>query len=162
LCVALLAEQAQRLGPLAAALAGLVARSPLPVELRASAERAAPMIEAAIYFTVTEALTNIAKHAHATWASDTVDAADGALVAEVVADGLEAVGGTSVESAPASGTRETAGADDPDPHSGYLGSGGPVRSRTAGVAPEPLKRGATWPQGSSRSTSGRNTVGVWS
>jgi signal transduction histidine kinase len=109
---------------LAAALAGLVARSPVPVELRVSAERAAPIIEAAIYFTVAEALTNIAKHAHATRASVTVDAADGALVAEVrddgdggarttagsglrgLADRLEAVGGTlSVESPPARGTR---------------------------------------------------------
>jgi signal transduction histidine kinase len=109
---------------LAVALAGLVARSPLPVELRVSAERAAPTIEAAIYFTVAEALTNIAKHAHATRASVTVDAADGALVAEVLDDGdggasttagsglrgladrLEAVGGTlTVESPPARGTR---------------------------------------------------------
>jgi signal transduction histidine kinase len=104
---------------LAAALAGLVARSPLPVELRVSAERAAPTVEAAIYFTVAEALTNITKHAHATRVSVTVGATDGALVAEIVDDGvggarptarsglrgladrMEAVGGTlSVESPP--------------------------------------------------------------
>ncbi len=109
---------------LAAALAGLVARSPLAVELRVSPERAAPSVEAAIYFTVAEALTNIAKHAHATRASVTIDAADGALVAEVLDDGvggarttagsglrgladrLEAVGGTlSIESPPGGGTR---------------------------------------------------------
>jgi signal transduction histidine kinase len=109
---------------LAAALAGLVARSPLPVELRMSAERAAPTVEAAIYFTVAEALTNITKHAHATRVSVTVGATDGALVAEIVDDGvggarptarsglrgladrMEAVGGTlSVESPPGGGTR---------------------------------------------------------
>ena len=73
---------------LAPALAGLVARAPLPVELRVSPERAAPIVEAAIYFTVAEALTNITKHAHATRASVTVDATDGALVAEIVDDGV--------------------------------------------------------------------------
>jgi signal transduction histidine kinase len=109
---------------LATALAGLVARSPLPVELRVTPERAPPTVETAIYFTVAEALTNITKHAHATRASVTVDATDGALVAEIVDDGvggarptagsglcgltdrMEAVGGTlSVESPPAGGTR---------------------------------------------------------
>ena len=107
---------------LATALAGLVARSPLPVELRVSPERSAPAVEAAIYFTVAEALTNISKHAHATRASVTVDATDGMLVAEIVDDGIggarpgsglrglvdrmEAVGGTlSVESPPGRGTR---------------------------------------------------------
>jgi signal transduction histidine kinase len=109
---------------LAAALPGLAARSPIPVELRVTAQRAARPVEAAIYFTVAEALTNIAKHAHATKASVTVDAADGALIAEVADDGvggasttggsglvglgdrLEAVGGTlSVDSPPGRGTR---------------------------------------------------------
>jgi signal transduction histidine kinase len=109
---------------LAPALAGLVARSPLPVELRVSPERAAATAEAAIYYTVAEALTNVTKHAHATRASVTVGATDGALVAEVLDDGvggarptagsglrgladrMEAVGGTlSVESPPGGGTR---------------------------------------------------------
>jgi signal transduction histidine kinase len=109
---------------LAAALAGVVTRSPVPVELRVSSERAAPTVEAALYFTVAEALTNIAKHAHATCASVTVDVADGMLVAEIADDGvggarttagsglrgladrLEAVGGAlSVESSPGRGTR---------------------------------------------------------
>jgi signal transduction histidine kinase len=108
---------------LAAALAALVARSPVPVKLRVTPQRAAPTVEAAIYFTIAEALTNIAKHAHATRASVTVDASDPVLVAEILDDGvggahttgsglrgfadrLEAVGGTlEVESPPGRGTR---------------------------------------------------------
>jgi signal transduction histidine kinase len=109
---------------LAAALRDLAARSPIPVELRVTPQRAARTVEAAIYFTVAEALTNIAKHAHASRASVTVEAADGALIADVADDGvggasttsgsglsgladrLEAVGGTmSVDSPPGRGTR---------------------------------------------------------
>jgi len=43
--------------------------SPLPVELRVTSERAAHAVEAAIYFTVAEALTNVARHAQATRAA---------------------------------------------------------------------------------------------
>jgi signal transduction histidine kinase len=74
---------------LAAALKVLVARSQLPVELRAPHERVAPAAEAAIYFTVAEALTNVAKHAHATHAR----VQGGTLTAQVADDG---VGGASV------------------------------------------------------------------
>jgi PAS domain S-box-containing protein len=77
---------------LAAALEGLVARSPVPVDLRVARERLAPDVEAAVYFTVAEALTNVAKYAQATLARVHIDIADGALVAEVADDG---VGGAS-------------------------------------------------------------------
>ena len=73
---------------LAAALEGLARRSPLPVELRVNCERVAPAVETAIYFTVAEALTNVAKHAQATGARVTVELADGSLVAEIADDGL--------------------------------------------------------------------------
>ena len=73
---------------LAAALEGLAARSPLPVELQLTPERVAPVAETATYFTVAEALTNIAKHAQATSASVTVEIADGAVVAEIADDGI--------------------------------------------------------------------------
>ena len=73
---------------LAAAVAGLVTRSPLPVELHVTDERLAPTIEAAIYFTVAEALTNVAKHARATLASVHVDVEDGTVVASVADDGV--------------------------------------------------------------------------
>jgi signal transduction histidine kinase len=78
---------------LAAGLDVLVARSPVPVELRAPRERVALAAEAAIYFTVAEALTNVAKHAHANRARVHVDAREGTLTAEVADDG---VGGASV------------------------------------------------------------------
>src|SRR5262245_24889144 len=49
-----------------AALSGLVARAPLPVRLRVDVPRpASPTVEAVAYFIVSEALTNVAKHAQA-------------------------------------------------------------------------------------------------
>jgi signal transduction histidine kinase len=82
---------------LAAALEGLVARSPLPITLQVTRQRVAPAAEAAIYFTVAEALTNVVKHARATLASVDVDVHDATLVAEIADNG---VGGAS----PASGS----------------------------------------------------------
>ena len=78
---------------LAAALEVLAARTPVPVELRAPQERVAPAAEAAIYFTVAEALTNVAKHAQATRAYVHVDVQGGTLTARVADDG---VGGATV------------------------------------------------------------------
>jgi signal transduction histidine kinase len=77
---------------LAAALESLACRSPLPVALRVTPERVGAAVETAIYFTVAETLTNVARHAHATHATVTIEIADGALVAEVADDG---VGGAS-------------------------------------------------------------------
>jgi signal transduction histidine kinase len=49
-----------------AALSGIVARAPLPVRLRVDvAGRCSPSVEAIAYFVVSEALTNVAKHARA-------------------------------------------------------------------------------------------------
>ena len=108
---------------LAAALDGLVARSPIPVDVRVAPERAAPAVEAALYFTIAEALTNVAKYAQATKAAITIEVEDGTLVAEVTDDGvggasmaagsglrgledrLDAIGGTlTVHSRPGKGT----------------------------------------------------------
>jgi signal transduction histidine kinase len=56
-----------------AALSGLAARAPLPVRLRVDVPRpASPSVEAVAYFIVSEALTNVAKHAQATRAEVTV------------------------------------------------------------------------------------------
>jgi signal transduction histidine kinase len=73
---------------LAAALESLVVRSPVPVELRATQVAGAPAAEAAIYFTVAEALANVAKHAHASVARVHVEIESGALTAEIEDDGV--------------------------------------------------------------------------
>ncbi len=57
-----------------AALSGIAARAPLPVRLRVTvADRAPPAVEAVAYFVVSEALTNVAKHANATTVDVTVE-----------------------------------------------------------------------------------------
>jgi signal transduction histidine kinase len=75
-------------GGLAAALEDLAARSPLPIELRVPRERVAPAVEAAIYFTIAEALTNVAKHAHASHVQVNVDIAGATVAAEIADDGV--------------------------------------------------------------------------
>ena len=73
---------------LATALQGVAARAEVPVELRVSRDRLEPEVETAIYFTVSEALANVAEHARATQAMVAVWHAGGAVLAEVVDDGV--------------------------------------------------------------------------
>jgi signal transduction histidine kinase len=71
-----------------AALSGIAANAPLPVRLRVDAgARCAPAIEAVAYFVVSEALTNVAKHAGATRAEVTVDRLGDRLRVVVADDG---------------------------------------------------------------------------
>ncbi len=78
------------LGP---AVEALATRAPLPVELvDVPEDRLAPVTEATAYFTVSEALTNVARYAQATHASVRLACEDGHLVVEVRDDG---VGGAS-------------------------------------------------------------------
>ncbi|HEX6447321.1 MAG TPA: sensor domain-containing protein [Streptosporangiales bacterium] len=83
-----------------AALSALAARCPVPVEVRvAPGERAEVAIEAAAYFVVAEALTNVARHARA--GRVLVDVArDGDRLGVVVEDdgvgGADAGGGTGL------------------------------------------------------------------
>jgi signal transduction histidine kinase len=85
-----------------AALSGLAARAPLPVRLRVDVPRpAAPGIEAVAYFIVSEALTNVVKHASATSAQVTVTRAGDVLRIVVSDDGT---GGAAGGSAAADGT----------------------------------------------------------
>jgi signal transduction histidine kinase len=49
-----------------AAISALAARSPVPVEIEVDTERLPSAVESIAYFVVAEALTNVAKHAHAT------------------------------------------------------------------------------------------------
>ena len=100
----------------------LAAISPVPVDLRVLKGRVAPAAELAIYFTVAEALTNVAKHARATVVDVEVDVEGDALMARVadngvggaraaagsglpgLSDRLNAIGGTlAVESSPGQG-----------------------------------------------------------
>jgi signal transduction histidine kinase len=61
----------------------------VPVEvLDVPQVRLAPSIEATAYFTVAEALTNVAKYAQATHATVRVARVDGELVVEVTDDGV--------------------------------------------------------------------------
>jgi signal transduction histidine kinase len=70
---------------LAAALAALAERSPVPVRSAAPCERLPAIIETAVYFVCSEALANVAKHAQATWADIRVRL-EGDLVTVSIAD----------------------------------------------------------------------------
>jgi signal transduction histidine kinase len=78
-----------------AALSAVVARSPVPVALQVDvAERPSGAVESTAYFVVTEALTNVARHARATRAAVTIARAGDRLVVEVRDDG---VGGAAID-----------------------------------------------------------------
>ncbi len=109
---------------LAAALASLARRSPVPVELAVPAERLPAEVAAAAYFICSEALANVAKYASASRVFVRVTADDHATLVEIVDDGVggadpaqgsglrgladrvEALDGTlRLESPPGAGTR---------------------------------------------------------
>ncbi|MGW4892067.1 histidine kinase [Kitasatospora sp. NPDC004240] len=72
-----------------AALSGIAARAPLPVRLDvALAEPIAPTVEAVAYFTVSEALTNVARHARASRVELSVRTSGGRLRLVVGDDGV--------------------------------------------------------------------------
>ncbi|GLX97741.1 sensor histidine kinase [Herbidospora sp. NBRC 101105] len=71
-----------------AALSGVAARSPVPVRLTVDVDRRpSPTIEAVAFFVVSEALTNVAKHAQAHEAFVTVRREGDRLIVEVLDDG---------------------------------------------------------------------------
>jgi len=81
-----------------AALSGIAANAPLPVRLRVDvATRCAPGVEAVAYFVVSEALTNVAKHAGASRAEVTVERTGDRLRVVVADDGR---GGATVDPDP--------------------------------------------------------------
>jgi signal transduction histidine kinase len=74
---------------LGGAVEALAHRSPVPVEVGEPLEQKLPEeVELAIYFVVSEALTNVAKHASATQASVTMTSSSGRLVVEISDDGV--------------------------------------------------------------------------
>jgi signal transduction histidine kinase len=75
-------------GGLALALKALARRSAVPVELEVHAETRLPEpVEVAAYYVVSEALTNTAKHAHASAVHVAVEARDGVLELTIRDDG---------------------------------------------------------------------------
>jgi PAS domain S-box-containing protein len=74
---------------LAPAIETLASRAPVPVEVVAvPQERLSALVEATAYFTVSEALTNVAKYAHASHATVRLANGDDTLVVEVRDDGV--------------------------------------------------------------------------
>jgi PAS domain S-box-containing protein len=109
---------------LSAALETLAGRAPLPVEVKVPEERLPAPVEAAAYYVVSEALTNVAKYAEASAVEVSVTRMNGRAVVEVSDDGrggadpnqgsglrglvdrVEALDGVlRVESTPGAGTR---------------------------------------------------------
>ncbi|GAB2862554.1 sensor histidine kinase [Streptomyces deserti] len=77
-----------------AALSAVASRCTVPVQVEVDlAERPAPAIEGIAYFTVSELLQNISKHARATWAGVEVWRTENRLMLQVVDNG---VGGADV------------------------------------------------------------------
>jgi signal transduction histidine kinase len=76
-------------GGLAPALSALAHRAPLPVEITQAPDGRLPEpVEAAAYYLVAEAITNVAKHAHASHVAVSVRRDDGRVVVEVSDDGV--------------------------------------------------------------------------
>ena len=72
---------------LAAAVEALVIRTPVPVTVTVPTERLPPPIEAAAYYVVSEAVTNIVKYAGATSIDVTVETTDDGVTVTVADDG---------------------------------------------------------------------------
>jgi signal transduction histidine kinase len=78
------------LGP---AVKSLASRLPLPVTVVRTPEVRLPVaVEASVYFFVSEALTNVVKHAEASCATVSIGAANGELMVEVGDDGVGGAG----------------------------------------------------------------------
>jgi signal transduction histidine kinase len=75
-------------GGLEAGVRALAERAPVPVNVDICVGRLPARVEAAAYFVVAEALTNVAKHAQAGAARVTADRAGGVLHVEVTDDGV--------------------------------------------------------------------------
>ena len=75
-------------GGLRAGVDALASRMPVPVDVHVSVGRLSAGVEATAYFVVAEALTNVAKHAHAGHVEVSAGVRDGALQIEVRDDGV--------------------------------------------------------------------------
>jgi PAS domain S-box-containing protein len=75
-------------GGLSAGVDALATRTPVPIAIDVTADRLDAAVEATAYFVVAEALTNVAKHAHARHAEVSARVADGTLRVKVRDDGI--------------------------------------------------------------------------
>jgi signal transduction histidine kinase len=73
---------------LAAALAELSARCPVPVQVTVPEQRLAPVVEVAVYYLCAEALTNVAKYAQASQGGIEVERQPETVVVEIWDDGI--------------------------------------------------------------------------
>ena len=90
-------------GGLRSGVDALTSRMPVPVETAVSVGRLPPAVEATAYFVVSEALTNVAKHARAAHAAVTARVGDGSLEVQVRDDG---VGGARLDGSGLLGLRD--------------------------------------------------------
>ena len=112
-------------GRLADALASLVARGPVPVELSVPDTRLPEEVATAAYFVCSEALANVGKYAGASRVTISMRAGDGRVQVEVRDDG---VGGAN----PANGSGLRGLADRVEALGGTLAGGEPAGPRHAG------------------------------
>jgi signal transduction histidine kinase len=70
-----------------AAVRTLAERAPVPVSVHVSIDQMPPHVETAAYFVVAEALTNVGKHADATWASVAIEEVSDGYIIEIRDDG---------------------------------------------------------------------------
>jgi signal transduction histidine kinase len=122
-------------GGLAPALKTLARRSAVPVELEVRAEARLPEpVEVGVYYVVSEALTNAAKHAHASAVYVAVEVHDGVLELSIRDDGA---GGAD----PALGSGLVGLADRVDALGGTIELASPLGQGTTLLITIPLKEG---------------------
>jgi signal transduction histidine kinase len=90
-------------GGLPAGVRGLAGRAPVPVDVEVCVGRLPAPVEAAAFFVIAEALTNVAKHAQASAARVTARQARGVLLVEIRDDG---VGGADPDGSGLAGLRD--------------------------------------------------------
>jgi signal transduction histidine kinase len=96
-----------------AALSGLAARCPVPVDLQVDVPvRPRPAVEAVAYFTVAEALTNVAKHSRATHARVVVDGGPGPAGSLNIVISDDGIGGADASGAGLRGLSDRIGGID--------------------------------------------------
>jgi PAS domain S-box-containing protein len=119
---------------LAAAIDGLAARLPIPVQIDVPSQRLPAPVEASVYLFCAEALTNVVKHAKATGAWVRMEFADDRCSVEVRDDGIGGAAPRS-QSSGLTGLRDRIGA-----LNGTMDVASPVSGGTVLTASIPLSR----------------------